>query len=211
MEIIYLKSVESTHKYLQKYIAHNGYKNPLAVITQNQTNGIGSRDNQWIGNVGNLFFSFVIDKSYVPKDLLPQSYSIYFSFLLKEILEKQGSHLWLKWPNDFYLNESKIGGTITNLKANLIYCGIGINLIKIENIYGALDVKIDIKLVLKEYFTAIEKKISWKQIFSKFSIEFEKSKVYRTTIDGQKVSLSESELNSDGSITVDNKKVFSLR
>jgi len=211
MEIIYLKSVDSTQKYLQNYIANNGYKNRLAVITQNQTNGIGSRDNRWIGNRGNLFFSFVIDKSYIPKDLLPQSYSIYFSFLLKEILEKQGSNLWLKWPNDFYLEESKIGGTITNLKANLIYCGIGINLIGMENIYGSLDIKIDIESTLKEYFTIIERKKSWKQIFSKFLIEFEKSKVYKTTIDGKKVSLNKSELNSDGSITVDNKKVFSLR
>ncbi|MBN2837368.1 MAG: biotin--[acetyl-CoA-carboxylase] ligase [Fusobacteriaceae bacterium] len=211
MEIVYLKSIDSTHKYLQNFITKNGYKNPLAVVTQNQTNGIGSRDNQWVGNAGNLFFSFVIDKSYIPNDLLPQSYSIYFSYLLKEILEKHGSTIWLKWPNDFYIDKSKVGGTITNLKGDLIYCGIGVNLIDVENMYSSLDIKINIETLLKEYFTVIERKKSWKQIFSKFLIEFDKSKVYKTTINDKKVSLDTAVLNSDGSITIDNKKVFSLR
>jgi len=211
LEIVYLKSIDSTHKYLQNHILTNGYTHPLTVVTQNQIDGIGSRNNQWIGCKGNLFFSFVLDKSYIPKDLLVQSYSIYFSFLLKDILAQKGSKLWLKWPNDFYIEGSKIGGVITNIKGDLVYCGIGINLINIENTYGSLDIDVDIETLLKEYFISIEEKKSWKQIFSKFSIEFEKSKVYKTTINDEKVSLSTAVLNSDGSIVIDNKKVFSLR
>ncbi|MFW3328905.1 biotin--[acetyl-CoA-carboxylase] ligase, partial [Aliarcobacter butzleri] len=56
-----------------------------------------------------------------------------------------------------------------------------------------------------------EKKISWKQIFSDFKIEFEKSKKFQTTIDNQKISLESAILNDDGSIQINNKKVFSLR
>ena len=211
MEIVYLKSVDSTHKYLQKHIATAGYTHPLIVVTQNQTDGIGSRNNQWIGCEGNLFFSFVIDKSYIPDDLLVQSYSIYFSFLLKEILAQKGSQIWLKWPNDFYIDDSKVGGVITNLKGDLIYCGIGLNLLNIEDLYSALDIEIDVETLLKEYSKSIEEKKSWKQIFSKFSIEFEKSKVYKTTINDKKVSLKTAELDSESSIIIDNKKVFSLR
>lgn len=211
MEIIYLKSIDSTHKYLQNYIASNGYKKPLAIVTQHQTSGIGSRDNQWIGLEGNLFFSFVLHKSLVSDDLPIQSYSIYFSFLLKEILAKLGSSIWLKWPNDFYIQGDKIGGTITNIKGDLIYCGIGLNLMDVKDIYSSLDINVDINNLLREYFINIERKKTWKQIFSKFSIEFDKSKVYKTTINDKKASLNTAVLNGDGSITIDSKKVFSLR
>lgn len=211
MEIIYLKSINSTHTYLKEHIQKNGYNKPLAVVAQNQTNGIGSRDNKWIGAKGNLFFSFVFHSSILPDDLPIQSYSIYFSYLLKEVLEKLDSKVWLKWPNDFYLKENKVGGTITNIKGDLVFCGIGLNLVDVENQYGALDIDINVNSVLKDYFSSIKRNKPWKQIFSKFSIEFEKSKVYKTTINDKKVSLSTAVLNSDGSITIDNKKVFSLR
>jgi len=211
LEIVYLKSIDSTHKYLKNFIEINGYKNPLAIVTQNQTDGVGSRDNKWVGSEGNLFFSFVIDRSMIADDLPVQSYSIYFSFLLKEILKKYGSSVWLKWPNDFYINENKIGGTITNIKGNLIFCGIGLNVINIDNTFSSLDIDIDINTLLKDYFSYLKRKKTWKQIFSKFTVEFYKSKVYKTTINDEKASLSTALLNSDGSITIDNKKVFSLR
>ena len=56
MEIIFLKEVDSTHKYLKTLISENGFTKPLAIVTTNQTNGIGSRDNSWNGIMGNLFF-----------------------------------------------------------------------------------------------------------------------------------------------------------
>lgn len=211
MEILFLKSVDSTHQYLKKYISENRYEKPISVVTTNQTDGIGSRDNKWEGKQGNLFFSFVLDKSLLPDDLPIQSYSIYFSFLLKEILEKLGSKVWLKWPNDFYIKEKKIGGTITNISSNLIYCGVGLNLKYVSNDYGYLDIKIDSQKVLEDYFLLLNTKPTWKQIFSKFLVEFENSKEYKTTINNNKESLKNSILNDDGSITINNKRVFSLR
>ena len=211
MEILYLNEVDSTHIYLKEYIKKNGFQNPLAVVTQNQTNGIGSRDNGWDGKNGNLFFSFVVHRSSLPADLSLQSASIYFSFLLKEFLKNKGSALWLKWPNDFYLDNKKIGGTITNLSGELLYCGIGLNLCFINEKYGYLDVDFDIQNDLKHYFEIVDQSIPWKQIFSNFSIEFQKSREFTTTVDDKKVLLEKAILNFDGSIELDNKKVFSLR
>lgn len=211
MEIIFLESVDSTHSYLKQYIQKNGYDKPLAIVTQNQTNGIGSRDNNWDGKSGNLFFSFVIDKEKLPYDLPIQSSSIYFSFILKEILSGLGSQVFLKWPNDFYINEKKIGGTITNLSNNLLYCGIGLNLKQENNDYGSLDIKVDVKNLLKNYFQMVLEKIKWKKIFSKYRIEFNNSKQYKTTVNNKKVSLKDAILNEDGSINIYNEKVFSLR
>ncbi|BFU77263.1 biotin--[acetyl-CoA-carboxylase] ligase [Arcobacter sp. 15-2] len=209
--MIFLESVDSTHTYIKRYISENGYKEPLAIITQNQTNGIGSRDNKWEGKNGNLFFSFVIHQEELPIDLPLQSSSIYFSFFIKEILSDLGSKVFLKWPNDFYLNEKKIGGTITNFSNNLLYCGIGLNLKQFNSSYGGLDIEINLHNFLENYFNLIKKKMKWKKIFSKYRIEFESNRQYTTTINNKKVSLKDALLNEDGSINISNEKVFSLR
>ena len=189
MEIQFLESVDSTHRYLKNKIKTKGFEKPLCIATTLQTDGIGSRDNSWKGKKGNLFFSFVLKKEDLPNDLLMQSYSIYFSFLLKEILKEKGSKVWLKWPNDFYIKEKKIGGTITNLSGELVYCGIGLNLIQVEEQFGFLDITIDSKSFLKEYLEVVTKKTSWKKLFSKYLLEFELSKKFKATINDQKISL----------------------
>lgn len=211
MKIIKLEEVDSTHRYIKDYILENSYTEPLCIFTDYQTQGIGSRGNSWLGIKGNIFFSFVVNKSFLPEDLPLQSSSIYFSYILKIVLKDMGSLVWLKWPNDFYMNEKKIGGTITTASKELIYCGIGINLLSVSDDFGKLDITVDIDELLKNYFFLLEKKILWKEIFSDFKIEFQHSKKFQTTIDNQKVSLENVILNEDGSIQVNNKKVFSLR
>lgn len=211
MQIIRLNEVDSTQSYLKNYILENGFQNPLCIVTDFQTFGIGSRGNSWSGKKGNLFFSFVLEKNSLPKDLPHQSASIYFTFILKLVLEKFGSKVWIKWPNDFYIENSKIGGTITSLKKDFVYCGIGINMLEVSKEYGFLDIKIDQDLLLKTYFVELEKAISWKQIFSLFMIEFKKSKRFKTTINDKKISLQNAVLNDDGSIEIEGIKVFSLR
>ena len=211
MQIIRLEEVDSTQTYLKNYILENGYINPLCIVTDFQTAGIGSRGNSWIGKKGNLFFSFVLDKNSLPKDLPIQSASIYFTYILKLVLKDFGSKVWIKWPNDFYIKESKIGGTITNLTKDLLYCGIGINMQEVSDEFGVLDINIEQDKLLFNYFKIIENIISWKQIFSLFKIEFQMSKKYETNVDNKKVALKNAILNDDGSIHIENKKVFSLR
>merc|ERR1711879_169381 len=169
------------------------------------------RGNSWQGKKGNLFFSFVLKKDDLPKDLELQSASIFFSLILKNELATQGSNLWLKWPNDFYLEDKKIGGTITTATKDLVFCGIGLNLIEVDFEFGKLDINIDIEQTLKRYFENIKKQQSWKQIFSQFKIEFQRSKKFKTTVNNKKISLQDAILNDDGSIQIDNTRVFSLR
>eukprot|EP00767_Chilomastix_cuspidata_P008301 gnl/Chilomastix_cuspidata/9476.p2 GENE.gnl/Chilomastix_cuspidata/9476~~gnl/Chilomastix_cuspidata/9476.p2 ORF type:complete len:212 (-),score=12.87 gnl/Chilomastix_cuspidata/9476:1286-1921(-) len=211
MEIVYLDKIDSTHTYLKNMIKKNEYLSPICICADFQTNGIGSRGNSWQGKKGNLFFSFVLNKEQLPKDLALQSASIYFSFMLKEVFLSQGSKLWLKWPNDFYIEDKKIGGTITTVSNDYIFCGIGINLNTVNNEFGKLDIEVDKKYILKLYFESLKKNKSWKEIFNSFRVEFHKSKKYKATIENKKVSLENAILNIDGSINIDNKKVFSLR
>ena len=211
MDLFYLESVDSTHTHLKKHLQTHKDSHNICFYTHNQTNGIGSRDNQWIGKKGNLFFSFAIQKSDLPSDLPMQSASIYFSYLLKFYLEQQGSKVWLKWPNDFYVNDKKIGGTITHLNGDRLLCGIGLNLVQFNGDYGSLDIQIDPMKALENYFILIKEKKSWKDIFSLYKIEFHISKSYKTTIQGEKIALHNAQLLEDGSIMINNKKVYSSR
>ncbi|QDF29682.1 biotin--[acetyl-CoA-carboxylase] ligase [Halarcobacter anaerophilus] len=211
MKIIFLEKVNSTHTYLRDLIKNEGYSYPVCITSKVQTDGVGSRGNSWIGKEGNLFFSFVIKKDALPEDLQLQSASIYFSYILKKVLAQKGSLLWLKWPNDFYIENKKIGGTITTATKDLIFCGIGLNLIEVSKEYGKLDIQIDKNECLKIYFDSLQKQNSWKEVFSQFKVEFQKSRKFKATINNKKISLENAVLFSDGSIEINNTKVFSLR
>jgi BirA family biotin operon repressor/biotin-[acetyl-CoA-carboxylase] ligase len=211
LEIVYLDQVESTHSYLKNYLKQNNYVDDIAIVTNHQTNGIGSKNNTWDGKRGNLFFSFSLKKDKLPNDLPLQSASIYLSFLLKLVLQEFGSKLVVKWPNDFYIENKKIGGTITTLTNDTLLCGIGLNLEFVDERYGSLDIKIDQKKVLETYFSVIKQKLSWKNIFSKFQIEFYDNNSFETIVNDKKILLKDQELQEDGSLVIDGEKVFSLR
>ncbi|HJE03792.1 Bifunctional ligase/repressor BirA [Aliarcobacter thereius] len=211
MKILRLKTVDSTQKYLKEYVEKNGFEEATCILANMQTDGVGSRGNSWSAVEGNLLFSFVVKREDLPEDLPLQSATIYFTTILKDILSKKSSKLFIKWPNDFYLENKKIGGAITSTTKDFLFCGIGLNLVKTSEEFGVLDIEVNIEDLLKEYFEIVEKKISWKQIFSIFQIEFRHSKEFQVNIDGKKHSLASAILNSDGSIQIEDKKVFSLR
>ena len=211
MDIIYFDKVDSTQRYLIKEIKEKRLSAPIAVVTKKQTTGVGSRDNSWEGGEGNLFLSFAIKLEDLPKDLPLNSVSIYFSYIMKEILDRYITDIWLKWPNDLYYFKSKIGGTITKKIDTVLICGIGVNLKKNSNSFEALNLNIETNLLLKLYLEEVEKYPSWKHIFSKFALEFEITKRVSAHIQGEYQSLENAILSQDGSLIINNKRVYSLR
>ncbi|MBA1438150.1 MAG: biotin--[acetyl-CoA-carboxylase] ligase [Epsilonproteobacteria bacterium] len=211
MQILYLDEVDSTQTYLKNLLHTKQVSTPYAVSAQIQTKGVGSRNNRWDGVKGNLFLSFALPLESLPSDLKLESASIYFAYLLKEILEQEGSKLLLKWPNDFYLQDKKIGGLITNVVGENIVCGIGLNLIAAPKKFAKLDIVIDKKILLEKYFKKIEKKILWKKVFSKYKLEFYTNEHLFAHIGDEKVPLSGAQLEDDGSLNIDGERVYSLR
>ncbi|PHR58114.1 MAG: biotin--[acetyl-CoA-carboxylase] ligase [Arcobacter sp.] len=211
MEILWFDELSSTQTYLKEQLKVGNLHSPIAVVASTQSEGIGSRGNSWIGLEGNLFFSFAIARHNLPNDLSLESSSIYFSYILKECLEEEKSQVWLKWPNDFYIKEAKIGGTITFLRKDDLICGIGLNLEKAPDGFESLDIKINKKDLLDKFFKKIENKPSWKQIFSKFKVEFALSKNHYTHFRDNQISLENASLNEDGSLNVNGQRIYSLR
>lgn len=211
MKILYLESIDSTQIYLKKLLSDGSIKPPLAVCAKIQTQGIGSRENTWIGLDGNLFLSFALPLEALPQDLKLESCSLYFSHILKETLSDLGSKVWLKWPNDFYLDDYKIGGMITNVANNNLICGVGLNLLTSPVSFSKLDIEIEIKNLLNLYFKNIEKKSSWKQVFSKYELEFYKNRNFFTHKNNLKISLGNAILQCDGSIINNGERMYSSR
>ena len=52
------------------------------------------------------------------------------------------------------------------------YCGVGLNLVDSPDGFEKLDIEVDKEKLLSAYFTNIEKKLLWKQVFSKYKLEF---------------------------------------
>ena len=211
MQILYLESVDSTQKYLKELIKEGEINLPYAVVADSQTAGVGSRGNSWSGVKDNLFLSFAISLQQLPQDLKLESASIYFSYILKETLEEFGSKVWLKWPNDFYIKERKIGGMITNVVGKSIVCGVGLNIAEAPESFEKLDVDLKREELIDRYFANLEKKSSWKQVFSKYKLEFYRNQNFYTHGKNLRISLEGASLESDGSVVVNGERIYSLR
>jgi BirA family biotin operon repressor/biotin-[acetyl-CoA-carboxylase] ligase len=211
LQIVWCESIDSTQKYLKRELQNKALSAPVAVVANVQTEGIGSRGNNWESQEGNLFCSFALARSELPSDLKIESASIYFSYILKETLEQMHSKVWIKWPNDFYVENKKAGGMITSLLGDTVLCGVGLNLQNSPQAFSTLDISVDKKELLLKYFANLEKKVSWKQVFSKYRLEFYKNKNFFTHLHNKRISLQEARLCEDGSLEINGERIYSLR
>ncbi|MDQ7085551.1 MAG: biotin--[acetyl-CoA-carboxylase] ligase [Sulfurovum sp.] len=211
MEVYYFDTLASTQVYLIEALKNKHLSAPVAVLAGEQSAGIGSRNNTWLGTKGNFFASIAVEIDALPSDLPLASASIYFSMIMKQVLLGFDANIWLKWPNDFYIESDKVGGTITKKVGDTLVCGIGINLQKSPNTYRVLEENIAPKVLLEQYLIAVEKFPTWKHIFSEFEIEFNLSRKFSSHHKGDKVSLANAQLCKDGSLHIEGETVYSLR
>ncbi|EOC6268920.1 biotin--[acetyl-CoA-carboxylase] ligase [Campylobacter upsaliensis] len=211
MQIICIEKIASTQLFLCEQIRKDEIKQNTAIYALEQTSGVGSRDNAWISSRGNLHLSFCVREEDLPSDLPLASVSIYFTYLLKDLLAQKGSQIWLKWSNDLYLGDKKVGGVMSHKIGEFVVCGMGLNLKFAPQNATFCDIEIEIKELVEEFIKVLEKKFLWKQIFSKYVLEFEKSKKFSVHYEGRLYALKDALLYEDGSILLANKRVYSLR
>jgi BirA family transcriptional regulator, biotin operon repressor / biotin---[acetyl-CoA-carboxylase] ligase len=133
-QVIELQTVDSTNLYLEKLLSEVKLPEGSVVWSHEQTSGKGQGDNSWESEPGkNLTFSMV----FYPEFLDPS-----FQFRLNKAISlgvldflssTSGSQFSIKWPNDLYTGNRKIGGIlIQNSICGTLFesciAGIGINL-----------------------------------------------------------------------------------
>ena len=211
MEICWFETLPSTQRYVCDAVRSQTCSLPIIVATFDQTDGIGSRHNRWEGIKGNLFFSCAVERKHLPEDLPLESTSIYFAVILLTLLQNKGCDIWLKWPNDFYRQTKKVGGVMTSLIGGHVIVGIGLNIRYAPLNFDLLGVDLDPANLLETFGNKIEDAPSWKEVFSIFRVEFEKNRAYECHVDGKKVSMNEAVLQEDGSLQINQTRIYNCR
>lgn len=211
LEIRYFEELPSTQVWLSERIRTGELKAPIAVVAKRQSAGIGSRGNRWEGVKEALMFSVALKVESLPSGMPLVSASLFFGFLLKQILARRGSKVWLKWPNDLYLDEKKIGGIITAKIGESVVAGVGLNLRNSDDSYGSLEPEVPREGLLEEYLSEVAKPQEWKPIFSNYKLEFSLHSDLVFHHGGERVSAREATLCEDGAILFRGEKIYSAR
>ncbi len=198
------ESLPSTQTYLLEKLKNDGLKAPILIWAKNQSAAIGSRGNVWEGVKSALTFSLALNASDLPKDLPMQANALYLGFLFKEVLKELGSQTWLKWPNDLYLGDQKIGGVMVNVYKDMRVCGIGVN--RVSTKWACLDIGASDDLIIEGFLKKIEENLFWGEVLSKYALEFHKNNSFSFHNDlGEAVSLRDAGLLEDGRICIKGK------
>ena len=128
--IEYYNRLESTNTEAWELLEEKN-QHGTVVITDNQFNGKGRKNNSWMMVAGKgLAFSLIIDKKYpsVSSGLI----SIAAGISVAESLKKRGVDTSIKWPNDIFCSGKKLGGILCESKIikdqiENIVVGVGIN------------------------------------------------------------------------------------
>ncbi len=133
--IQYLPSCQSTNDEAAALIAHTDPAEGLIVVTDQQTAGRGQRGNVWLAEPGqNLTFSLILKPSFLAASEqfwlnMAVSLGIYDAF--QPLL---GNLLRIKWPNDVFVGDQKLGGILientlqgSTLAYSIVGMGMNVN------------------------------------------------------------------------------------
>lgn len=212
LDFFYFPSLPSTQKWLIEKIKNKKLIKNTCVLSDLQTQGMGSRNNHWENVEDSLMFSFSFPITRLPQDLPLQSLSIYVGFLLKQWLFDQNFEVWMKWPNDLYLQKQKIGGLLTQKVDDYVVCGIGINLWSSH--YASLQITWNLEKKverIRAFLAFLFEFPSWSYIFQNYKIEFHKNFEFTFHFQDREIRFCDATLCEDGSILWKNQKIYSLR
>ena len=132
--IVRIHQVDSTNNYANAHLGANELTEGTVVLAYEQSNGRGQMKNFWESEPGkNLTFSIV---------LFPDFLEIRKQFMLSKIvtlgiyaaLNSFVDNLSIKWPNDIYAGDRKLGGILiensilyNSIKSSVVGIGLNVN------------------------------------------------------------------------------------
>ena len=132
--IIRLTCVDSTNNHTSNLLSHSVMPEGTIVLTEEQLDGKGNRGRKWVSEPGkNLTLSLVLYPNFLsPSDQfrLNEMASLAVRDTVAELTSKD---TFVKWPNDIYVDRSKIAGilienSIRKQKITHSVIGIGLNI-----------------------------------------------------------------------------------
>jgi len=133
--LVSLKEVDSTNTFLKNILANSApVPHGTVIMAESQVAGRGQQQNKWYSTTGeSLTFSVLLKPAFLP---LNQQFSLtqLISISVYEtLLPLVGQELKIKWPNDIYIGNRKLGGILieNQVQGNTIknaVIGIGLNI-----------------------------------------------------------------------------------
>lgn len=130
--IISLDSIPSSNDYVFEHLPN--LVSDTVIVVEKQTSGKGTNGRVWLSPPGNLYFS--IYKKLRATQIELQHLGINVGVKVADVLLDFGvANIAIKWPNDLFLNQKKLGGILIETKnsADLglvdVVIGIGLNLV----------------------------------------------------------------------------------
>lgn len=126
----FIPETSSTNALLWELLRKERLPEGFVVYTDFQTAGKGQTGNSWESERSeNLLFSMLLYPSNLPLDQL-FFFSQLVSVAIKKVLDEFTDGITVKWPNDIYWNDKKLGGILieNSLQAKSVKTVIGIGL-----------------------------------------------------------------------------------
>lgn len=128
-EIVHIDETDSTNRWLRE-----NAQGDCVVVAEYQTAGRGQGSNSWESERGkNLLFSMLYHPCQIPANR-QFSISMAISLAIVDALGEQIGDVSIKWPNDIYWRNGKIGGILienqlsgSSIKDSIIGVGINVN------------------------------------------------------------------------------------
>ena len=185
--------LDSTNNFVKMNVSN--LDNGTIVVAKKQTDGRGRRENKWLSEEGNLYFSIVlkedIKRGSIFKNIVRSSVAII------RTLSSFGVDASIKYPNDCLVGDKKISGVLiessgsSKLEYLVIGIGINVNQLNFDNLNNkATSIKHILKKdlvvedVLKEFVTNCNSILdsSYDLLFKEYiskSIVINKSIIYK--------------------------------
>lgn len=129
--IYHYNNVDSTQE-IAWQLGLNGLPEGTVVIAETQKKGRGRLKRTWFSPPGGIYLSLILKPSFILINEIPRITILAGLACIYAIKKATKIECSLKWPNDIFLGEKKLGGILSEInaeqdKVNFVVLGIGIN------------------------------------------------------------------------------------
>ena len=151
---------KSTENELSNWLRYSEIKRnqPLVIIAREQFSGFGQKSKTWVSPKGGIWLSAAYP--IFSKEFTSQLFSLSIGIKICEMLRQENINVFLKWPNDIFVNSKKLIGFLPRVitRGNeIIYVriGLGMNLLNQTPKEGiSLSKVLNTKNINQYYWTA---------------------------------------------------------
>jgi BirA family biotin operon repressor/biotin-[acetyl-CoA-carboxylase] ligase len=132
LEVVLYDTIDSTNSQAWRLLQIRKNCHGLAVQALQQTQGRGQGSHSWFSPVGGLYLSLILEMNQpIAKSA---EITLWSAWIICTHLNQQidGSPIRIKWRNDLFLHDRKLGGILVETRLNAHYIthaviGVGIN------------------------------------------------------------------------------------